>query len=84
MKTVIVNGERRGIEDNMTAIDIFNDAGEVICGVYADNDVKANDYVPKAGETLRPVLKSDPEGERIFYNTLSLLLARAAVDLDKN
>ncbi len=72
------------VPESAAASDIFSGIDGTVCAVYADNDVKALDYIPSAGETLSPCLKTDPEGERIFYNTLSLLISRAAVEMNKS
>ncbi len=83
MKNISVNGVITAIDDNATILDIFGNTDEVVCAAYVDNDVKALDYVPRENSEIRPVLKSDPEGSRIFSNTLTLLLARSAVNLNK-
>ncbi len=83
MKTVYVNDEKRQFRREATVMEILQDTDGTVCAAYVNNDVKALDYVPCDGDKVTPCLKTDPEGERIFYNTLTLLLSRTVIFLNK-
>ncbi len=83
MKNVIIDGIPTTIDDNSTIYDIYKDYDEVVCGAYVDNDMCDLNYVPREGAFIRVCTKHDPEGSRIFANTLTLLLARSAIYFGK-